>query len=270
MSDPLVKMDVQDNVAIVTFNNPPRGYLNQAQVGELAAHIDVIEKDDAIRAVIFTGGVPGVFIRHYDVGEIQGATDAVKNSGLDTTGLMEAGKRGNAISQLFDRVDRLSKPTIAAINGYCQGGGFEFALCCDIRIAEQGDYRIGLPETNIGIFPGAGGTQRLPRVIGEANALELILRGRTVPPTTAASMGMVHTLSTGPALDLALGVAKDFTSKPARALADAKALVKSATTTPLDEGCAKERGRFSVLLSEDDEASRLMADFMAGGEDINS
>lgn len=269
MSAPLVSLEQRDGLAIVTFNNPPRGYLNQAQVGELASHIDTIEGEDAIRAVIFTGGVPGVFIRHYDVGEIQGAADAVKKSGLDAAGLMEAANRGNAISTLFDRVDQLNKPTIAAINGYCQGGGFEFALCCDIRIAEKGDYRIGLPETNIGIFPGAGGTQRLPRVIGEARALELILRGKTLCPLQAADVGMVHHLAEGSALDLALEMARDVTSKTARALADAKALVKSATTTPLTEGCAKERGYFSALLLEDDEAIRLMAEFLANGEDIN-
>jgi len=270
MSGPLVSLERREDLAIVTFNNPPRGYLNQAQVGELATHLDTIEGESEIRAVIFTGGVPGVFIRHYDVGEIEGATAAVKKSGLDAAGLMEAGKRGNAISALFDRVDQLSKPTIAAINGYCQGGGFEFALCCDIRIAEPGDYRIGLPETNIGIFPGAGGTQRLPRVIGEARALELILRGKTLDPAEAANVGMVHHLSNGPALTLALEIAKDFTNKPARALKDAKALVKSATATPLAEGCAKERGLFSALLLEDKEAADLMADFMANGEDINT
>ncbi|MCE7997889.1 MAG: enoyl-CoA hydratase/isomerase family protein [Rhodobiaceae bacterium] len=270
MSDPLVGFEKRDGLAIVTFNNPPRGYLNQAQVAELAAHLDVIEKDDGIRAVIFTGGVPGVFIRHYDVGEIQGATDAVQKSGLDAAGLMEAGKRGNPISHLFDRVDQLHMPTIAAINGFCQGGGFEFALCCDIRIAERGDYRIGLPETNIGIFPGAGGTQRLPRVIGEARALELILRGKTVAPAEAAEIGMVHHLAENTALELAYEIAEDFKNKPARALADAKALVKSATTTPLSDGCANERGRFSALLLEDQEATQLMAEFMASGEDINT
>lgn len=270
MSGPLVGMDVGNGLAIITFNNPPRGYLNQAQVTELAEHLDEIERDDNIRAVIFTGGVPGVFIRHYDVGEIQGATDAVQKSGLDAAGLMKAGKRGNVISHLFDRVDQLGKPTIAAINGFCQGGGFEFALCCDIRIAERGDYRIGLPETNIGIFPGAGGTQRLPRVIGEARALELILRGKTLSPEGAAELGMVHHLADGTALELALEIAEDFKSKTARALADAKVLVKSATTTPLSDGCAKERGLFSALLLEDEEASRLMAEFVAGGEDINT
>lgn len=270
MSEPLAGMETRDGLAIITFNNPPRGYLNQAQVTELSAHLDVIEDNDDVRAVIFTGGVPGVFIRHYDVGEIQGAADAIHKSGLDASGLMEAGKRGNPISHLFDRVDQLSKPTIAAINGFCQGGGFELALCCDIRLAEQGDYLIGLPETNIGIFPGAGGTQRLPRVIGEARALELILRGKTVTPAEAAELGMVHHLAENNALKLALEIAEDFKSKPARALAHAKALVKSAMATPLSEGCAKERGLFSALLLDDEDATRLMAAFIAGGENINT
>ncbi len=270
MSGELMTLEQRDALAIVTFNNPPRGYLNQAQVTELSGVMDEIEKTASIRAVIFTGGVPGVFIRHYDVGEILGAADAIKQSGLDAAGLMEAGKRGNPISQLFDRIDQFSKPTIAAINGFCQGGGFEFALCCDIRIAEPGDYRIGLPETNLGIFPGAGGTQRLPRLVGEAKALDLILRGRTVGPAEAAEMGLVHYLSSGSAMELALEIVKEIVSKPPRALADAKTLIKSATTTPLTEGCAKERGLFSILLAEDDEAQTQMANFLATGEDINT
>lgn len=269
MSIALTEVEERAGVAIVTLYNPPRGYLNQAQVQELHRVMDDLESDDAIRAVVFTGGVPGVFIRHYDVAEILGAAEAVKASGLDADGLMDAGRRGNPISQLFDRVDRLPKPTIAAINGFCQGGGFEFALCCDIRIAERGDYRIGLPETNLGIFPGAGGTQRLPRVIGEARALELILRGRTVDPEEAERLGLVHHVTRGTALDAALDMARDFTSKPARGLADAKALVKSATQTPLDDGTARERGLFSRLISEDDAAIAAMEAFLKTGEDIN-
>ena len=107
-------------------------------------------------------------------------------------------------------------------------------------------------------------------MIGEARALELILRGKTLGPVEAAEGGMVHHLAEGPAIDLALVIARDFTSKTARALADAKALVKSATTTPLAEGCAKERGLFSALLLEDREAPDLMAEFIANGEDINT
>lgn len=270
MSVVLTAYEERNAVAIVTFHNPPRGYLNQAQVGELAVMMDQIENDDAIRAVVFTGGVPGVFIRHYDVAEILKASAAVKKSGLDHDGLIAAGKRGNPISKLFDKIDQFPKPTIAAINGFCQGGGFEFALCCDIRIAEKGDYQIGLPETNLGIFPGAGGTQRLPRVIGEARALELILRGKTVSPALAEQLGLVHYLADATALEMALQIAKDFTSKPARALRDAKLLVKGTGSTTLDEGCGRERGTFSSLIAEDEDATLLMTEFLKNGEDINA
>ncbi|MGK2739746.1 enoyl-CoA hydratase/isomerase family protein [Tepidicaulis sp. LMO-SS28] len=267
---PLVTLDKDGPLAIITFNNPPRGYMNAAQVTELAPLIDQVERDESVRAVIFTGAVPGVFIRHYDVSDILEAAGAVKKSGLGGDELMEAAKRGNPISRLFDQVDQMAKPTIAAINGFCQGGGFEFALCCDLRIAEAGDYRIGLPETNIGIFPGAGGTQRLPRIIGEARAVELILRGRTLPPEEAGTFGLVHEVTAaGQALTRAKEIGQEFARKSPRAVADAKSLVKNALTTPLEEGTARERGLFSRIISEDGEAERLMRDFLSTGEDIN-
>ncbi|MEQ9519892.1 MAG: enoyl-CoA hydratase/isomerase family protein [Parvibaculum sp.] len=267
---PLVTLVRAKATAIISFNNPPRGYLNRAQVGELSSILDDIEQDDSVRSIVFTGAVPGVFIRHYDVNEILDAVAAVKASGHDRAGLMEAGKRGNPISALFDRVDAFPKPTIAAINGFCQGGGFEFALCCDIRIAEAGDYQIGLPETNIGIFPGAGGTQRLPRAIGEAQALELILRGRTLSPDEAASKGLVHFHVTSPALEYALQIADELNAKSPQALAAAKVLVKGANQRPLVEGCATERGVFSSLLAESDDAISMMSAFLENGEDINN
>ncbi|MGV8996015.1 MAG: enoyl-CoA hydratase/isomerase family protein [Parvibaculaceae bacterium] len=264
----LVRLDIADGVAVVTFDNPPRGYMNAAQVGELAPIIDQLEADDAVRVVIFTGGVPGVFVRHYDVAEIIAVADMIKASGRSEAELMAAGTRGNAISSVFDKVDRMPKPTIAAINGFVQGGGFEFALCCDIRVAERGDYRIGLPETNIGIFPGAGGTERLPRVIGEAKALELILRGRTVGPDDALALGMVHEV-VGSALARAREIAREFVAMPARGIAEAKALVKRTTEKTLDDACATGRGRFSTLIAQDAESVVAMQRFLDDGEDIN-
>jgi len=182
--------------------------------------------------------------------------------------LMEGAKAGNAVSNLFDKVDRLPKPTIAAINGFAQGGGFEFALCCDLRIAARGDYRIGLPETNIGIFPGAGGTERLPRLIGEAKALDLILCGRTVGPEEALAFGMVHEV-VDDALARATGLAAELAAKPARGLAEAKALVKGTSDRSLADACAQGRGRFSILIARDGEAESAMQRFLATGEDIN-
>ncbi|MCE9649274.1 MAG: enoyl-CoA hydratase/isomerase family protein [Parvibaculum sp.] len=265
----LVSLSIEDNVATVTFCNPPRGYMNAQQVQELDEVIGALAGDDDVRAVVFTGGVPGVFIRHYDVAEILAVADVIRKSGRSDDELTAGAKAGNAVSTVFDKVDRLPKPTIAAINGFAQGGGFEFALCCDLRIADPGDYRIGLPETNIGIFPGAGGTERLPRLIGEARALELILRGRTVEPDEALALGMVHEVASRGALARAQEIAKELAAKPPRGLAEAKALVKGAANLPLDDACGLARGRFSVLIARDDDAENAMRGFLAHGEDIN-
>lgn len=265
----LVSVETDGGVAVVTFNNPPRGYMNAAQVAELDEIVSRVTGDDAVRAVIFTGGVPGVFIRHYDVAEIVAVADYIKESGSTEEQMMMAGERGNAISAVFEKVDRMPKPTIAAINGFAQGGGFEFALCCDIRVAESGDYRIGLPETNIGIFPGAGGTERLPRLIGEAKALELVLRGRTVGPAEARELGMVHEVTAGPALDRAREIALELAAMPAGGIAEAKALLKRTAEKSLDNACAHARGRFSVLIANDRDAVNAMQAFLDNGEDIN-
>ncbi|MFZ3033651.1 MAG: enoyl-CoA hydratase-related protein [Parvibaculum sp.] len=265
----LVHLAIEESIAVVTFDNPPRGYMDAAQVAELDVIINQVAADDGVRVVIFTGGVAGVFIRHYDVHEIMSVAETIRSRSLSESDLMASGQRGNAISALFNKVDRLSKPTIAAINGFAQGGGFEFALCCDIRVAESGHYQIGLPETNIGIFPGAGGTERLPRLIGEAKALELILRGRTVGPEAALQLGMVHEVTTSDVLIRAKAIAREMAAMPARGIAEAKALVKGTTEKSLDEACGVARGRFSVMLAHDDGAIVAMQRFLDEGEDIN-
>tara|TARA_R110002110_G_scaffold59726_22_gene168781 strand:- start:4946 stop:5752 length:807 start_codon:yes stop_codon:yes gene_type:complete len=264
----LIQHNIKDGIATVTFHNPPRGYMNAAQVQELDGVIDALADDRNVRVIVFTGGVPGVFIRHYDVAEIISIAEIIRESGRTDEDLMADALPGNAVSSLFDKVDRISKPTIAAINGFCQGGGFEFALCCDIRIAGHGDYRIGLPETNVGIFPGAGGTERLPRLIGEAKALELILRGRTVDPEGALALGMVHEYVPD-AMARATEIAMELATRTPRALAEAKALVKSAADRSLDEAGAISRGRFSALIARDPDAEAAMRRYLDTGEDIN-
>ncbi len=266
----LIQVTVDNGVALVRFDNPPRGYLNAAQTRELAEAIEALAQDDAARVLVFTGAVPGVFVRHYDVGEIIAVAERLAAAGLDEAALMAAAAAGNDVTRLFDIIDSLAKPTIAAINGFCQGGGFELALCCDLRIAEPGDYRIGLPEVNVGIFPGAGGTERLQRLIGEARALELILRGRTVGPDEALALGLVHELAAGGALATAMEHAGALASKAPRALAEAKALVKNRTSRDVRAAAAHARGRFMVLITADPNAQRLMKAFQASGEDINA
>jgi enoyl-CoA hydratase len=269
MSGPLIRVGTDGPVAIVRFDNPPRGYLNGAQTRELAGAMAALGSDDSVRVVVFTGAVPGVFIRHYDVGEIIRALDGVRGAALDAAAIEAAGRAGNDVTQTFDAIDTFSKPTIAAINGFCQGGGFELALCCDLRITEPGDFRIGLPETNVGIFPGAGGTERLPRLLGEAKALDLILRGRTVAPDEALAIGLVHEVAAEGALARALELAGELAALPPRGIAEAKALIKNRAGLSWEDRHARARARFLSILREDDDADRLMRAFLAGGEDIN-
>ena len=136
---------------------------------------------------------------------------------------------------------------IAAINGLCMGGGFELTLACDIRIAGRDVTAIGLPETRVGIFPGGGGTQRLPRVIGEARALEMILRGRVAGGRGALELGLVHEMADDP-LARALEIAAEFAARPAEGLAYAKRLTRAALDRPLSEGLADERASFGEVV----------------------
>ncbi|MBV1887218.1 MAG: enoyl-CoA hydratase/isomerase family protein [Parvibaculaceae bacterium] len=259
----LINVNIANDIAIVTLDNPSKGYLNGAQVELISTSLDSLSTDDAVKVVVFIGGVPGVFIRHYDVSEISELAEGLKSSGLDEASIREAARADNSISRMYDKLDHFPKPTIAAINGFCQGGGLEFALCCDFRICESGDFKLGLPETNIGIFPGAGGTQRLPRLIGEARALDMILRGKTISPDQALTIGLVNECVTpGRALDVALELAQELAQKPTRALREAKALIKSALDQPLADGCADERASFSALIATEADARDRMTAFL--------
>jgi enoyl-CoA hydratase len=157
--------------------------MDAASVPELRTAMDTLGDDDSVRAVVITGGVPGVFIRHYSVAVLGALSKTLRERG--TTVDTEQRLPEREIDGLFERIETMPKPVIAAINGMAMGGGFELTLACDIRVAEEGDYELGLPEVNIGILPGAGGTQKLARLVGMGRALEMTLRGRTVSPKEA-------------------------------------------------------------------------------------
>jgi enoyl-CoA hydratase len=148
---------------------------------------------------------------------------------------------------LVDEIFEAPKPVVAAINGLCMGGGFELSLACDLRIASPGVAAIGLPETRIGIFPGGGGTQRLPRVVGEARALEIILRGLTFTGEEALRIGMVHELAADP-LARALEIAAEWETRGAEGIAYAKRLTRAALDRPIWEGLADERRSFGEVM----------------------
>ncbi len=263
-----VSVERRGAVAICTITNPPQGYMDRETVPELDAVTLELEADASVRAVVITGGVPGVFVRHYSVHELEALSKQLRASGVKVDTSQRIPERD--LDRVFRRIETMPKPVIAALNGTAMGGGFELSLACDIRIAEPGDYWFGLPEVNVGILPGAGGTQKLARLVGTARALEMTLRGRTVGPDEALALGIVAELApAGGALNRAVAIAEEIAAKPPLAVAHIKRLVRSATATPLDEGLGLERTLFLNLLVSDD-ALTLMNRMNEGSQDIRN
>ncbi|GIW13954.1 MAG: enoyl-CoA hydratase [Tepidiforma sp.] len=254
---PQVALERSGPVATLTITNPPRGYMDAATVAELDAAAAAVESDETVRAVVITGGVPGVFIRHYSVHELEALARQLRERGVavDPARLLPP----RDIDRVFGRLESMPKPVIAAINGFAMGGGFELALACDLRIAEQGPYELGLPEVRLGILPGAGGTQKLTALVGMARALEMTLRGRTVSPEEALQLGLIHELTpAGRSLERAHQLAAELAEMPARAVGHIKRLVRAAGSgTPLEDGLALERTLFLDLLLSDEALERM-------------
>ncbi|HUZ11461.1 MAG TPA: enoyl-CoA hydratase/isomerase family protein [Caulobacteraceae bacterium] len=238
--------------AVLTYANPPLGTMTAAGAQEMLAALERAAADPAVRSIVITGGLPDIFIRHYDVGELSAASDSLAGAAPPRPPRPPepgagGGRAGGAFGALVDLIAAAPKPVIAAINGLCMGGGFELALACDLRIAATAAASIGLPETRVGIFPGGGGTQRLPRVIGEARAVEMILRGLVVDGAQAHAIGLVHEAVEDP-LARALEIAAEFDARGAEGLAFAKRLTRAALDRPLAEGLADERRSFGEVM----------------------
>ncbi len=257
----------EQQVAIVRFDNPPHGYMDALTVDILDEVSRELVADQSVRAIVFTGAQEGVFIQHYDVSELNTLGKGLRKRGLKFSEARLAPER--TLDHVFDRLGAADKPVIAAINGNAMGGGFEFCLACDLRIAQKGPYSIGLPEINIGILPGAGGTQRLARLVGPARALELVLRGRTVDPDEAVRLGMVHETVDSPVLSRALAIAHELAGKSPKAVAHIKRLIRNAGQQPLAQDLALERTLFLDLLVSD-QADRLLQEFVDGVRDIRT
>jgi enoyl-CoA hydratase len=211
--------------------------------------------DPNVRVVVMTGGAPGYFIRHFSITSLLRLAESLRASGREWP--ENATYNGGFFDRAMALCESMSKPVIAAISGTCLAGGFEFALSCDLRIAEDGEYLIGLPEVNLGLLPGAGGTQRLPRTIGTPAALMHILMGDPISPREAARQGLVHETVTGKALDRAMEIARRLSSYTPEAVAHIKRLVRNATEMPLAQGLALERNLFLRLCISEPALARM-------------
>lgn len=248
---------IEGGVAVITLGSEKRIFFDPEMSDALFEALSKFATDDKVRAIVVTGGAPGYFVRHYSVAELVKLGETISKSGRDwpENTPFQAGSFDKAML-LAETTD---KPVIAAISGSAMGGGFEFTLACDIRIAQDGDFQIGLPEINIGILPGGGGTQRLPRTIGTANALMHILMGVTLTPAQAAQKGFVQECVKGKALDRAMEIARRLATHTPESVRYIKRLVRSATATPLAEGLALERNLFMKLCIGEAAIDRMRA-----------
>jgi len=245
MNTDVLTTRVADGIAVIILGSARRIHFDAEMGDALTEALDGFAGDPKVRVVVITGGPPGYFNRHFDVGVLVGLAESIRASGREWP--ENATYNGGFFDKAMALCESMPKPVIAAISGTALAGAFEFALACDLRIAEDGDYLIGLPEAHLGLLPGAGGTQRLPRVIGMPAALMHILMGNPLNPREAEKKGLVHETVSGKALDRAMEIARRLSLHPPEAVAYIKRLVRNATETPLAEGLALERNLFLKL-----------------------
>jgi enoyl-CoA hydratase/carnithine racemase len=243
-----------DGVLVVTFSSQPLNYLNVASLEQLGQLVPVMA-DPKYRAVIFQSRPEEVgLFTHFSVEEIY---ELIVKSPETSRYAAEVVRQFKA---LLDQIAALPKVTIAALNGDTMGGGQELALACDIRIGERGDYRYGQPEVRLGIIPGAGGSQRLARLIGLGKAINMILRGRVVTPEEALDMGIVTELvDDAPAR--ALEIAKEIAQLPPIGIAKAKASIYKGFDTNIQAGFEME-SLFWMEAMQSDDAKASMIHFL--------
>jgi len=242
-----LRLDRQGRVAIITINRPDkRNALNIKTREEGAALLDQLREDDSVGVVVFTGAGDKAFVAGADIGEFAGRTAITQREVMTSR-------------SLFTAIDTFPKPVIAMINGYCLGGGCELALACDIRIASE-NASFGQPEINLGIIPGGGGTQRLPRLVGEGKAMEMILTGEIIDARTAFTIGLVnHVVPADQLQAKTLEMANRIAEKSPIALQLAKEAVKLASKSNLDEGLRREVDLFALCFSTEDKNEGVSA-----------
>lgn len=252
-------LTVRGAVAEITFSNSDEGFIDEAMEAELAAAVAEVCSSQAIRACVLIGGQPDVFIRHYDLKVLAPKAAAMAQRGLAFT--TDRPVPEGLIHKAMRQMEASHVVFIAALNGTAMGGGFELALACDLRLVQEGDHRFGLPEINLGILPGAGGTQRLPQMVGQARALQMTLTGDTLTPRQMVDWGLAVDC-VADVRSAAQALAHQMSRKPARAAAHIKRLVRQAKG-PSEDGLAAERTLFCDLMVQED-GQQLLAEGALG------
>ena len=239
-TEEVVLKRIDGHVATLTINRPDKlNALNIETRGRMVRELDELAKNDDVRVVVITGAGDKAFVAGADISEFEG------RSPVDQYRVMTD-------SSVFLAVDRFPKPTIAAINGFCLGGGCELAMACDIRIASE-KAKLGQPEINLGLLPGGGGTQRLPRLVGMGAAFKLLYTGDFIRADEAHRIGLVdEVVPAGDVAARAKELAEAIAAKSPVALRLIKQAVRTSLRTPLDEGLSQEVSLFALAFASED------------------
>jgi enoyl-CoA hydratase len=239
--------DPVDHVATVVIDRPDaRNAMNDQLRAELKDVLDALDDSD-VRAVVLTGsGDTGTFVSGADLKDLQGRS-------------LTEQRRWSNRRKVYEVVSELSKPVIARINGHAFGGGLELALACDIRVAPD-DIRVGFPEIGLGLIPGGGGTQRLPRLVGEGQAMRLITTGELISATEASDLGIIDVLATDDSLDTAIAeLVSGIAQHSPLTLEYAKDAVRASSRLDLEAGIEYETELFVQLFATEDTAEGIAA-----------
>ena len=237
-----VRLDRDGGVGIIVLDRPPANSYDYDFLRELAVAVDDARYDDELKAVVVTS-----------------ASERFFSAGADVTAFQAGSANKRAMTALlahevFRKFENTPMVFVAAIAGHALGGGLELALACDLRFAARGSYRIGLPEVNLGLFPGSGGTQRLPRLVGLSRGIDLITNARTLSPEEAKDLGILDQLYDDAAAcrAAALEYCGKLAAGPSEAIGRAKVVTSLGYAAPLDLGLALEREAIArVFVSED-------------------
>jgi enoyl-CoA hydratase/carnithine racemase len=246
-----VKVEHDGGVAIITLDHPPVNALSARLLEELEEAYEELDRSDETRAIVVRGEGEKAFVAGADITEFPAMREAIE----------EAAESGSArgIQKLAARMDAGRTPVVAAIHGYCLGGGLELAMACDIRIAAE-DAQLGQPEIKLGLIPGGGGTQRLPRLVGHGRALYLNLTGDPISGAQAYDWGLVESAVPRDGLmDAALEVARTLSERSPFAMCVIKQLAAETRDLPLSDGLRREAQGFIRCIGSEDGAEGVVA-----------
>ena len=265
-----LKIEDKGQIIICYLSNPPTHTLTAQGLQEIHNFLDSLVDNMELRVLAFTGAGEDVFIRHYEVGELADTAEKNISKKAEVNKESNPNKELHGFHKMLLKIRDLEAIVVAGINGNTAGGGCEFSLGCDLRVMSSGDYFIGLPETGVGILPGGGGTQRLPRLIGTSRALDMILHGQLISNVQAYEYGIINEILPKESFLKSLTeYCKVLANRAPIALQEVKRAIHRGMDLPLEEALLLEQEAFNKTMNSKD-AAKAMRTMLNSKEEIDA